>query len=78
MARLGFRTGWRVDYPRPMHPITPPENGTNVFLPHLLMNHSGLEACGSSQNRVAQLSVNYLDRLAGQGESYGYNEPQRR
>ena len=52
-----------MDYPRPIHPLAPPENGTKVSLSHLVMNLSGLKVCGSSQYRAAQLSVSHLDRL---------------
>ena len=78
VRHFSFRTGWKVDYPRPMHALAPPENGMKASLSHFPMNLSGLNVNGSSQYRAAQASVSHLNRLAGRDDSYGYNEAQRR
>ena len=78
VRHCSFRTRQGVDYPRPMHPLAPPENGIKASLSHLPMNLSGLKVNGSSQYRAAWFFVNYLGRLAGKGDSYDCNEVQRR
>jgi len=44
--------GWGSDYPHPMHPLAPPENGIKALLSHLPINLAGLKVCGLSQYRA--------------------------